>query len=142
MPSRGVWVYNVHRGGKTIPELLRRETERRIGAFAAEHYAGRYRELRARFHGQFFYVDALVDPDPLPAGSAGPGGETPEEYHARLASTPVHLCRLRFNGDPERWSFAFYSYASDRYEPSVFPSGDDRGTPEEAFDTSAAAYLT
>lgn len=54
----------------------------------------------------------------------------------------MHLCRVRFRGYPERWSFAFYSYASDRYEPSMFLSGDDHGTAEEAFDVSAGTYLT
>lgn len=141
MSERRVWVYNPHRGGVTIPDHLRHSTEARITTFAAEHFAGRYREVVVRFRGQFCYVDAHVDPDPLPAGSSGPGGESPEEYYARLRETPVHLCRLRFNGDPERWSFAFYSYASERYEPSVFLTGDDRGTPEEAFDLSAGAYL-
>ncbi|MHB1534669.1 MAG: hypothetical protein ACYC1D_08680 [Acidimicrobiales bacterium] len=141
MPSRGVWVYNPHSGGKTIPERIRHDTEERIRAFAAEHYAGRYRDLIVRFRGQFCYLDALVDPEPLPSDWRGPSDETAEEYQSRLAETPVHLCRLRFNGDPQRWTFAFFSYASERYEPSVFLTGD-HGTPEEAFDLSAGAYLS
>lgn len=142
MPNRRIWVYNPHSGGKTIPDHLRQGTERRIKAFADEHFPGRYRELAFRFRGQFCYVDAFVDPDPLPPDWTPPSDETAEEYQAHLRDTPVHLCRLRFNGDPERWSFGFYSYASGRYEPSVFLSGGDHGTPEEAFDLSAGAYLT
>ena len=43
--------------------------------------------------------------------------------------------------DEERWGFAFYTYSNEKYELSVFPSGDFRGTPEEAFDTAAQLYL-
>jgi hypothetical protein len=38
--------------------------------------------------------------------------------------------------------FAFYTYSNEKYELSVFPSGDFYGTPEEAFDTAAQVYLT
>lgn len=141
MPGRRVWTYNPHSGGMTVPDHVRGSTEVRIRGFAAEHFAGRYRDLAVRFRGQFCYVDAYVEPEPLPAGRSGPGDETAEEYQARLRETPVHLCRLRFLGDRDQWSFAFYSYASGRYEPSVFLSGDARGTPEEAFDLAAGAYL-
>lgn len=141
MPKRGVWVYNPHQGGKSVPDPMRRSTQARIETFAAEHYAGRYRELAVRFRGHFCYIDALVEPEPLPPDWHGPSDETAEHFQARLRDTPIHLCRLRFNGDPERWTFAFYSYASGRYEPSVFISGADHGTPEEAFDVSANAYL-
>jgi len=136
-------VYNPHSGGKKVPEPVRRSTERRITAFAAEHYAGRYRELSIRFHGQFCYVDAFVGPEPLPPDRTGPSSnETAEECQARIGDIPLHLCRLRFNGDADRWTFAFYGYSSETYEPSVFMSGSDHGTPEEAFDLSAGAYLT
>ncbi len=139
---KGVWMYSPHSGGMKIPEHVRMGTAGRIEVFAREHFAGRYRELGIRFRGQFCYIDAFVDPDPLPAGATGPGDETAEEYQARSRDTPVHLCRLRFNGDPDRWTFAFYSYASESYELSMFLSGGDHGTPEEAFDLSAGAYLT
>lgn len=141
MPGRRAWVYNPHTGGMTVPDHVRWSTEQRIRAFAAEHFAGRYRDLVVRFRGQFCYVDALVEPEPLPPDRRGLSDETAEEYQARLRETPVHLYRLRFNGDLDRWSFAFYSYASGRYEASVFLSGGDHGTPEEAFDLSAGAYL-
>lgn len=114
MPGRRVWTYNPHSGGMTVPDHVRGSTEVRIREFAAEHFAGRYRELAVRFRGQFCYVDALVEPGPLPPGSSGPGDETAEEYQARFRETPVHLCRLRFLGDLDLWSFAFYSSASDR----------------------------
>ena len=63
------------------------------------------------------------------------------KWLARLRDTPTHLCRLRYFGDDERWGFAFYTYSNDRYELSVFPSGDFFGPPEEAFRVSAEVYL-
>jgi len=59
----------------------------------------------------------------------------------RLRNTPTHLCRLRYFGDQERWGFAFYTYSGERYELSVFPSGEFLGPPEEAFQVAAGAYL-
>jgi hypothetical protein len=66
--------------------------------------------------------------------------ESPEEYLQRLRDTPVHLCRLRYFGDDQRWSMAFYTYSNEKYEPCFFNNGTFQGTPEEAFDT-AAVYL-
>ena len=57
-----------------------------------------------------------------------------------LRHTPTHLCRLRYFGDEERWGFAFYTYSGERYELSVFPSGEFLGPPEEAFRVLAEAY--
>ena len=58
----------------------------------------------------------------------------------RLRNTPTHLCRLRYFGD-DRWSFGFFTYSNERYELSVFPSGEFFGTPEEAFQVAAGVYL-
>jgi hypothetical protein len=60
----------------------------------------------------------------------------------RLRNTPTHLCRLRYFGDENKWSFAFHTYSNEKYELSVFETGDFFGTPEEAFAISAGAYLT
>lgn len=67
-------------------------------------------------------------------------GESREEHLARLRSIPTHLCRLRYFGDEDRWSMAFYTYSHETYEPCFFDNGAWHGTPEEAFDTSAV-YL-
>jgi hypothetical protein len=53
----------------------------------------------------------------------------------------VHLCRLRFFGGEERWGFAFYTYSGERYELSMFRSGEFLGPPEEAFRVAAEMYL-
>ena len=67
-------------------------------------------------------------------------GETREQYLERLRESPVHLCRLRFFGDEDRWTMAFYTYSHEAHEPCFFGSGDDHGAPEEALDV-AAVYL-
>lgn len=67
-------------------------------------------------------------------------GETREQYLARLRNAPLHLCRLRYFGNEDAWSMAFYAYSSERYEPCTFHNGSFQGTPEEAFDV-AAVYL-
>ncbi len=46
----------------------------------------------------------------------------------------------RYFGNEDRWSMAFYTYSHEKYEPCVFGTGRDHGTPEEAFET-AAVYL-
>jgi hypothetical protein len=52
----------------------------------------------------------------------------------RLRNTPIHLCRLRYRGDEEHWGFAFFAYSSEKYERSVFPSGQFFGQPRSACD--------
>jgi len=116
--------------------------ERDIREYAAVHFAGRYLRLDIRFRGQFCYVDAYVEPE-LPRRWRPPAGslESREEVLERLRSEPVHLCRLRYFGG-EQWGFAFYTYSHERYELSVFPSGEFLGAPVEAFATSARVYLS
>jgi len=58
-----------------------------------------------------------------------------------MRNTPTHLCRLRYFGD-DRWGFAFFAYSSEKYELSMFPSGEFLGTPEDAFFVSAQGYLS
>lgn len=141
--ARKQWVYDPDSGGVKISEAVKRRTEERIRRYAEEHFAGHYTRLDIRFRGQFCYIDAYQEPEPPTADWPPPGWhESREEYVERLRNTPTHLCRLRYFGDEERWGFAFYTYSNQRYELSVFPSGDFMGPPEEAFQVSAALYLT
>ena len=142
MSPRGRWGFDPDSGGVRIPQAVQRRTEQRIRRYAEQHFAGRYTRLDIRFRGQFCYIDAYVEPDPPGAGWPPPGfPETREEMMERLRNTPVHLCRLRYFGDEERWGFAFYAYSNERYTLSVFPSGEFFGKPEEAFESSAEVYL-
>ena len=142
MPPKRTWGFDPNSGGVRIPEAVQRRTEQRIRQYAEQHFAGRYTRLEIRFRGQFCYIDAFTEPAPLaPGWPPADWPETPEEMQERLRNTPTHLCRLRYFGDEERWGFAFYTYSNERYELSIFPSGDFFGTPEEAFEVSAGMYL-
>ena len=137
---RKVWVCDPHSGGVKIPQAVRERTRTRILAYAGKHYSGRYTRIDVRFHGQLCYIDAYTEPYVPPDFDASALGESREEYIERLRNVPVHLCRLRYFGNEDRWSMAFYTYSHDKYEPCVFDSGSFHGTPEEAFETSAV-YL-
>ncbi len=138
--SKRQWVYDPHSGGKKIPEAAHSRIRKRIEDFAATHYAGKYTRLEIRFKGKFCYIDAYTEPDVRDNWPPEDWPETREEYYERLRNTPVHLCRLRFFGDEDAWSMAFYTYSNESYTPSMFNTGSFTGTPEEAFDTSAV-YL-
>lgn len=112
------WVYSPHSGGRRIPPAVGLRTEQRIRRHAEAHYAGTFRKLDIRFRGALCYIDAWIDDTP----------------------GAVHLGRLRFFGNEERWSVAFYAYSHECYEPTFFPNGTQQGTPEEAFDVGAV-YL-
>ncbi|MEK7270835.1 MAG: hypothetical protein AAB215_07860 [Planctomycetota bacterium] len=131
------WAYTPHIGGRRIPQDVRERTRNRILAFARKRYHGKYTRIDVRFRGQFCYVDAYVEPRVLSRFNAKAYGTSREEYIERLRNTPVHLCRLRFFSSEERWTLGYYSYGSDKYEPSVFKNGTFEGTPEEGFEASA-----
>jgi hypothetical protein len=140
--ARKQWVFDPDHGGVKISEAVKRRTEARIRRYAEAHFAGRYTRLDVRFRGQFCYIDAYTEPEPLgPDWPPADWPESREEYLERLRNTPTHLCRLRYFGKEEGWGFAFYTYSNMRYELSVFPSGEFFGPPEEAFHVSAELYL-
>jgi hypothetical protein len=142
MPRGYQWVFDPDSGGKKITDAVKRSTEARIQRYAEQHFAGRYTRLDVRFRGQFCYVDAYTEPEPLtPTWPPPDWQETREEYLERLRNTTAHLCRLRYFGEPDRWSFGFYTYSNERYELSIFPSGEFMGPPEDAFEVSANMYL-
>ncbi|MGH2363772.1 MAG: hypothetical protein ACRDHX_03865 [Chloroflexota bacterium] len=138
MIPRRQWVFSPQRGGKSVPGAVQQRVEARLQQYAAQSFAGSYTRLATRFHGQFCYIDAYLEPEPPGPGWPPPDWpETRERYLDRLRNTPLHLCRLRYFGDEERWGFAFYTYSNERYEMSVFSSGDFFGLPEEALELAA-----
>lgn len=142
MTPRRQWVFDPDSGGTRVPEQVRHRTEQRLRRYAEQHFAGHYTQLDVRFRGQFCYIDAYTEPEPPPPNWPPPGWpESREEMMERLRNTPIHLCRLRYFGNEEGWGFAFYTYSNERYELSMFPSGEFFGTPEEAFQVSAGMYL-
>ena len=135
-----MWVYDPQSGGMPIPEAVKVRITQRLLAYAEEHYAGRYNHIDVRFRRQFCYIDAYTEPYVSEDFDTTLFRETREEHIERLRNTPTHLCRLRYFGDEDRWSMAFYTYSHETYEPCFFNNGSWHGTPEEAFETSAV-YL-
>jgi hypothetical protein len=120
--------------------MLRGELAARLEAQARACFGERLSRLEVRFRGPFCYLDLYEEPEPPGGSSLPPGFPTEAAYQEHLRTTPLHLCRLR-HFDRDRWSFAFYSYASERYEPSCFATGEFVGTAEEALELSASVHL-
>lgn len=129
-----------HSGGIKIPQAVKDRTRNRILAYTEKHYSGDYTRIDVRFRGQFCYIDAYTEPHDHPDFEASLFSESREEYIERLRNRPLHLCRLRYFGDEDRFSMALYTYRHEKYEPSVFDNERFFGTPEEAFEISAV-YL-
>ena len=138
--SRRAWIRDPHSGGVKILPAVRERTEQRINKYAEKRYAGTFTRLDIRFRGALCYIDAYTEPEPPSLGLLRALGETREQYLRRMRHLPMHLCRLRYFGDDEAWSLAFYAYSGERYEPCTFPNGTFHGTPEAAFEVGAV-YL-
>jgi hypothetical protein len=57
-----IWVRDPHAGGAPISDALKRETSRRLMAYAQKRYASKDARLDIRFRGSFCYVDARIEP--------------------------------------------------------------------------------
>jgi len=118
-----------------MPEDVRVGLTTRLEKHAASKWKRECRGLAIKFHGVHAYVDAY------PARKDYPPGAT-KEQKAAIDATPVHLCRIEYLGDRDRWGFAFYKYSDGKYEVSILPSISWTGTPEECFDCAANVYLS
>jgi hypothetical protein len=126
---------------QSIPDPVRQELPGRIHSYAKKHFKGKFTHIDIHFKGTLCYLDAYCDPSVR--SEKLPRLDTKEyrDYLKGLEDKVTHLCRLRYLGDKDKWGFDFFSYSSEKYEPSVFPSGLPTGTPEEAFDLAASMYL-
>ena len=140
MSPHGTWTFAPDRGGKTIPESVKQDVIRRINSVAEKHFKGKYTRLDIKFKGQFCYIDAYNEPKVSKTWPPKNWPEPREVYIERLRNTPTHLCRLRYF-DHDEWGYAFYTYSNNRYEFSVYPNGEFKGKPEDAFMASAGVYL-
>lgn len=127
---------------KNIPDTIRWELRGRIQEYAKKHFKGKYTHIDVRFRGALCYLDAYCDP--CVRSEALPRLDTREyrEYLKTHENKVTYLCRLRYLGSRDDWGFDFFTYSSNKYEPSVFLSGLPTGTPEDAFDIAASAYLS
>ena len=130
------WVYNPHTGGKSIPPASK-------GTHATAHSRLCKQALPRKVHPnrrpfpRCPLLHRRVHRTWRAARKRSPAGETRDQWIDRLSNTPTHLCRIRYFGNEDRWSLAWYSYAHEKYEPGFLITGEDHGTPEEAFETSA-----
>ena len=131
----GTWVFNPHTGGLPISASVKRTTVDRLQKHAADKYRGLYARIDIRFRGALCYLDAFKEPHEPDKRLLRINHETREEYLDRISSYPIHLGRIRYFGT-DKWSYAFYTYSNERYEPATL-SGGWFGTPEEAFDIGA-----
>jgi len=134
------WTFNPNAKGKKIPQQVKTLIQARVCKHAASTCKGMYERLELRFRGDLCYIDAYREPDEPTLELLTFAGESASQYRERLANSPIHLCRVRYYGDMESWGLAFYKYSSESYELCVFPSGEFRGTLEEAFDVGSV-YL-
>ena len=133
------WTLDPHSGGLPIPVTVKRKTIERLQRHAVSNYKGLYTRIDIRFRGPLCYMDAYTEPTEPDAALLRITHESREQFLQRLRKDPKHLGRIRYFGD-DRWSYAFYTYSRDRYEPAVFLNGEWFGTPEDAFDIGAT-YL-
>ena len=116
------YLYDAHEGGRAIPDAIRSRTETRLRTYAEDRIGHRSSDLVVRFRAQFCYLDLLRTPAP------------PAEITEQPTDSLVFLGRMRYFGNPDRWSFAIYSYTTESYEPCSFASGEAAGPPEDAFE--------
>jgi hypothetical protein len=139
-PAR-VWMRDPHSGGVKIPADVRERVRTRIETYAHRQYQGKFICLDIRFRGPCCYIDAYREPTNVPADwPPKDWGETRAQFLEGVRNTPIHLCRLRYFGDEDGWSLAFFTYSNEKYSPCVFHNGSFFGTPEAAFDIGAG-YL-
>jgi len=134
------WVNDPHSGGMKIPEKIKGQVTKRIINSAEENYNGKYTRIDVRYKTHFCYIDAYVKAIVPENYDTSLFSESREDRIERLNNTPIHLCRLRYKGNDEKWTLAFYTYNHNKYEPSIFDNGSFYGTPEEGF-LSSAIYL-
>ena len=115
------WVFDAHSGGTPVPKKVQEETRAKILVATERRELKNLSRVEIRFQGSFCYIDA----------------------YEKGSEILTHLCRLRyFSGrTPDSWSVAFYTYSHERYEPCIFPSGKEWGTPEEGFEVGSV-YLS
>jgi len=136
------WQQDPDSGGVEINDSVKQQVKQRIIKFAETNLAGRYTKLDIQCREKFCYVDAYIEPlEPVIKEWPPDFPETREEHMERMRNTPIHLCRLRYFGDENEWGLAFYSYADEVYNTSVFPNGKFFDTPEIAIEVAAGFHL-
>ncbi len=102
------WVYDPQSGGVIIPKKQFDEIKARIISHMAKIAPNVVADIKLK--SQFCYVNTVEDGHIMP------------------------VCRMRYF-DINRWSFAFYTYSNETYQPCLPLSGKDNDTVEEILDS-------
>lgn len=100
----------------TILESTKNSLLQRLSTHAREHWP-QIEKIETRYRSGFAYIDAITN------------GEQ------------IKLCRLRYAGYANQWTFAIYSASHDDYENAYLATGYMGGTAEDALDTAAWLYI-
>ncbi len=98
-----------------IPQTIKNNVANIIDRFNKENGC----QYQERYRGEYLYLDKI--------DTHGPG----------------QVCRLKFNGGEDDWSFAIYKYSSARYDSEeIFFPGEEyvNGTVEGALKAGLLAY--
>ena len=78
-----------------------------------------------------------------PSATSGWRRQVPSIGSSGFGIRPYTFARfgwIRYITNADRWSFASYTYAYEKYKPSFPLTGEDHGTAEQALKTSALFY--
>ncbi len=114
---RKQWVFDPHSGGSKVSPSRKIQVEQRIRKFADQNFKGRGDKIEVRFRGALCYVALYIEYK-----------DEPDREDFRFP-----LCRLR-HFDIDRWSISLFLWSNEKYEPTMFPSGEWFGTIEECLE--------
>jgi hypothetical protein len=102
------WIHDSHSGGIKISPANQTMFLQKAEAFARTRPWFSHYKLKLRFKNQFCYLNGIKigEKEAFPLG------------------------RLRYFRE-NIWSFAFYTYSNERYQPCYFPDGELEGSLEE-----------
>jgi hypothetical protein len=104
------WTYNPNSGGTKISPKMHEEICQMVESFACTRPWYPDIQLKARFKGQFCYIDTI------------------EQRDGEERVFPLSRLRRLNSG----WSMALFTWSNERYSPCIFPSGQWEGSIEEA----------
>ena len=136
----GGWGFAPHSGGNKISEQTKHIVTLRLHQRFAELGFDKIARLEVRFRGVLCYIDAYKEPDAYLVKHWSEQGLNIDEAIDGYRLRPTHLGRLR-HFDTQRWSYAFFTYSNEKYEPTRF-DGEWFGLPEQGLEIGCRAYLT
>ena len=146
----------VNLGRKAISDEIKEEALECLNNHVEKEYIGRYsvKKLNAKFKGRYLYIDWIegileekTDEKVNSLKMIFPNADISKELLEQCVkmtcrdSKPQKLCRIRYTGDFNYWTFEIYKYSDNWYDTEEeFPFIG--GTIEKCFDAAASLYIT